>query len=53
MDVAKKFHHYYAKHKVITENRDLSIARTNLVDATRQILYNGLTILGISKPNKM
>jgi len=53
MDVASKFHHYYAKHKVVTENKDLSIARTALVDATRQVLYNGLTILGISKPNKM
>ena len=53
MDIASKFHHYYAKHKVITENKALSNARTVLVDAIRQILFNGLSVLGISAPNKM
>ena len=53
MDIASKFHHYYAKHKVITENKALSNARTVLVDSIRQILFNGLSVLGISAPNKM
>ena len=53
MEVASAFHHYYAKHKVINENETLSIARTVLVDATRQVLFNGLNILGLSAPNKM
>ena len=53
MDIASDFHHYYAKHKVITENKELSTARLNLIDSIRQVLYNGLTILNISKPEKM
>ncbi len=53
MEIASKFHQYYAKHKVVSDNKELSIARTILVDATRQILFNGLTVLGLSTPNKM
>ena len=53
MDIASSFHHYYAVHKVITDKKDLSIARLNLINAVRQVLYNGLTILNISTPNKM
>ena len=53
MDIASKFHHYYAKHKVITDNKALSNARTVLVDSIRQILFNGLNVLGISAPDKM
>ena len=53
METASKFHQYYAKHKVVSDNKELSIARTVLVDATRQILFNGLNVLGLSAPNKM
>ena len=53
MDIASSFHHYYAKHKVITDKKDLSIARINLINAVRQVLYNGLSILNITKPEKM
>ena len=53
MEIASNFHHYYAKHKVITDRKDLSIARLNLINAVRQVLYNGLSILNISKPKKM
>ena len=53
MDIASKFHHYYSKHKVITNNKELSNARAILVDCIRQVLFNGLKVLGISAPNKM
>lgn len=53
MDIASDFHHYYAKHKVITDQKELSTARLNLINAVRQVLYNGLTILNISTPEKM
>jgi arginyl-tRNA synthetase len=53
MDIASSFHHYYAVHKVITDKRDLSTARLNLINAVRQVIYNGLTILNISTPEKM
>ena len=53
MEIASNFHHYYAKHKVITDKKDLSTARLNLINAVRQVLYNGLSILNISTPKKM
>ena len=53
MDISSKFHHYYAKHKVVTDDKNLSNARTVLVDSIRQVLLNGLNILGISAPEKM
>ena len=52
-DIASKFHHYYAKHKVISNDKEISIARVILVDAVRQVLFNGLNILNISSPEKM
>ena len=52
-DIASQFHHYYAKHKVITDDKELSLARLILVTAIKQVLYNGLTILNISAPEKM
>ena len=53
MDIASQFHHYYAKHKVITDDKELSLARSVLITAIKQVLYNGLTILNISAPEKM
>ncbi|CAN5226513.1 arginine--tRNA ligase [soil metagenome] len=35
------------------DNRDLTAARLTLADAIRQVLANGLGLLGISAPNKM
>ena len=52
-EIASQFHHYYAKHKVINKDNDLTIARVVLVDVMRQVLYNGLNILGVSTPEKM
>tara|TARA_A100001011_G_C14315829_1_gene847931 strand:- start:819 stop:2447 length:1629 start_codon:yes stop_codon:yes gene_type:complete len=53
LDLSSIFHHYYSKHKVITDDRELTIARTILIDSVRQVLYNGLNILGLKTPNKM
>lgn len=52
-DVATRFHRFYTDHRVITDDIPLSRARLALVSATRRILANGLTILGISAPEKM
>tara|TARA_B100000902_G_scaffold91145_1_gene94728 strand:- start:416 stop:2038 length:1623 start_codon:yes stop_codon:yes gene_type:complete len=53
-EVAAAYHKFYGNHKVINpENTDLSSARKKLCEATKIILTNGLSILGISAPEKM
>lgn len=53
MELAGQFHSYYNKHKVITEDKQLSEARMRLIHAVRLTLKNGLTILGIKAPESM
>jgi arginyl-tRNA synthetase len=48
-----EFHSYYNRHRVVTGNQELSLARLALVDAVRQVVHNGLAMLGISAPEKM
>jgi len=52
-ELAIIFHRYYAQEKVVTENIELTAARLILVEATRIVFLNGLTILGISAPERM
>ncbi len=47
------FHQYYTKHRVIMQETSLTCARLFLVEAIRTVLSNGLTLLGISAPQKM
>jgi arginyl-tRNA synthetase len=51
--LAESFHVFYGKHRVISEDAGLSAARSALVRATRQVLANGLGLLGVSAPNRM
>lgn len=53
MELAGHFHSYYNKHKVITEDKDLTQARLCLVEALRIVFSNGLNIVGLSAPEKM
>ena len=53
-EVAAAYHKFYGNHKVINpQNTDLSSARKKLCEATKIILTNGLSILGISAPERM
>jgi arginyl-tRNA synthetase len=52
-DLAGEFHAYYNAHKFIIDDVGLRNARLNLVAATRQVLENGLKLLGVSAPEKM
>ena len=52
-ELATLFHKYYAKKRIIHENLELSYARLVLIKAVRIVIRNGLTILGISYPDKM
>jgi arginyl-tRNA synthetase len=52
-ELAGMFHPYYNTHRVLTDNRDLSEARLSLCRAIMIIINEGLSILGISSPEKM
>lgn len=53
MELAGHFHSYYNRHKVITDDKELTQARLCLVAALRTVFNNGLNILGLSAPEKM
>jgi arginyl-tRNA synthetase len=53
MELAGLWHSYYNKHKVVGEDTALSAARLALVEALKVALYNGLTMIGLSAPEKM
>ena len=50
---ASEFHKFYSEHRVVTNDKELTMARLFLVSAVRTVLANGLEILGISQPEKM
>jgi len=52
-DVAQEFHAYYNAHKFIVDDADIRNARLMLVLATRQVMQNGLRLLGVSAPESM
>ncbi|HEX9614001.1 MAG TPA: arginine--tRNA ligase [Bacteroidota bacterium] len=51
--VAAAFHRFYHDHRVVTPDRELSLARLSLCRACQIVLANGLKILGISAPDRM
>ena len=52
-EVATAFHKFYHEHRVVIPDRDLSIARLALCQASKTVLANGCKILGISAPERM
>jgi arginyl-tRNA synthetase len=52
-ELAALFHRFYTVCRIIGSERDLAEARIALVTATRAVLKNGLTILGVSAPERM
>jgi len=48
-----EFHHYYNHTRVLTDDADTSSARFFLVRCVRQVIKNGLELLGITAPRKM
>jgi|UniRef100_A0A7C4EW56 arginyl-tRNA synthetase len=53
MSLATLFHAYYHDNRVLTEEAPLRNARLFLVEAVRQVVANGLGILGVSAPQRM
>jgi arginyl-tRNA synthetase len=52
-DLATLFHQFYFHNRVIVEDRELLKARLKIVLATKTVLKNALSILGISAPESM
>jgi len=52
-DLASDFHAYYNSHKVLAEDQQLRDARIALSLAVKQVIYNGLALLGVSAPQAM
>ncbi len=52
-DLANDFHTYYNAHAFIADDADLRDARLYLISAARNVIANGLGILGVSAPEKM
>ncbi len=52
-ELAGDFHTFYNADRVLVDDEHLKLARLALLAATRQVLENGLKILGVSAPQKM
>ena len=53
MNLAALFHSYYNKHRVLADDPELSLGRLNLVIGVQKVIRNGLTLLGVSAPERM
>lgn len=52
-DLANDFHAYYNAHPFLSSEAGLRLARLGLIDATRQVIANGLDLLGVGAPERM
>jgi arginyl-tRNA synthetase len=52
-ELAAEFHSYYNAERILVEDEALRDARLALCAAVRQVLANGLSLLGVSAPEKM
>jgi len=52
-DLAADFHSFYNAQRVLVDDARLRAARLALLAATRQVLRNGLALIGVSAPQRM
>ena len=53
IDLSQSFNEFYHIHQILKEKEELKNARILLIDSVRQVLKNGLNLLGIEAPEKM
>lgn len=53
LELAAQFHSYYNKHKVISEDAELTRARLCLIAGLKTVFGNGLSFVGLGTPEKM
>ena len=52
-ELSSSYHSYYDVERILVDDDAVKRARLALVAATRQVLQNGLAVLGVSAPQKM
>ena len=52
-DLAGELHSYYNAERVLVDDVSVKMARLALLSATRQVLRNGLALIGVSAPSRM
>jgi arginyl-tRNA synthetase len=52
-ELAADFHGYYSASRFLVDEADITQARLALIAAVSQVMRNGLTLLGVSAPEKM
>ncbi len=52
-DLAKNFHSFYDKHRVVTDDPVLTKTRLILVESVKIVIANGLRLLAVTAPAKM
>jgi arginyl-tRNA synthetase len=52
-ELASQFHSYYNRHRVVSEDENVTRARLYLVNCIRTVLANALGLLGVSAPESM
>jgi len=52
-NLAAAFHRFYENTRVITEDKDITMARLNLLRALKVVFHSGLGLLGITPVEKM
>jgi arginyl-tRNA synthetase len=52
-DLASDFHSFYNSDRVLVEDAELRLARITLLVACKQVIKNGLNLLGVSSPEQM
>ena len=53
MELAGQFHSFYNKHKVMTDDPQLTAARLCLCKGVKTVLANGLGLVGVTAPERM
>lgn len=53
IDCAADFHSWYNAERIMVDDQELKLARLSLANATRQVIANGLDLLGVSAPEQM
>ncbi|MBF0273609.1 MAG: arginine--tRNA ligase [Nitrospinae bacterium] len=53
LELSAKLHKFYYNHKVISEAKEVSVARLLLLHAVHAVLKDGLNLLGVAAPERM
>ena len=52
-ELAAEFHSYYNSTRILVEDESVKLARLALISAVRQVIRNGLALLGVGAPESM